>query len=119
MVCQTRQERHDSSSFDKTAPQRVSNLDISRSNRVNQPRNTQKRITAQFQRIAEAVVHAPQNHVDLPQAFHGLQVDAPVTNRKISPFDKREPEVTRQVRMLEVCLVQGTWRQQYNAGMIA
>ena len=51
---------------------------------VHQACNSQERIAAQFQRIAETIVNAAQNYVYRLQALHGFQVDPPVANREVA-----------------------------------
>ena len=74
---------------------------------------------AQFQRIAVAVVESPEDDVDRLQAVERLDEDAPIPHRQIASLDQREPEIARQVGVLEVGLVQRTRREQHDARRVA
>ena len=97
MPGQTGEKRHDRGCFNQTASQRICNLHISRDDRVDQAGHAQKRIAAQFQRIAEAIIHPAQNNIDLLQPVDSLQIHASVAHRKIGSSDQREPQVSRDI----------------------
>ncbi len=67
---------HDRGSLNHSASQRVCHLHISRDDGVDQAGHAQKRIAAQFERIAKAIVHAAQDHIDLLQPVDCLQIHA-------------------------------------------
>ena len=70
-------------------------------------------------RIAEAVVHAAQNHVHLLESFEGLEEYAAVAHRQIAALDQREAEIAREVGVLEVGFVERSGREQHDARMVA
>jgi hypothetical protein len=66
--------------------------------------NTEGRVGAQFERIAEVVVQAAQDGVHPLQARHRLQVDG-VAHRQILTLDQRKAQVAGQVGVLEIGFV--------------
>src|SRR4030095_15941513 len=73
------------------------------------PRSTLFPYTTLFR---SAVVEPPDDDVNRLHTVEGLDEDATIANRQVSSFDQREPEVTRQVGVFEVGLVQRPGRQQ-------
>src|SRR5262245_58649134 len=90
---ETRQKWHDGSGLNHTAAERISDYNIASVDCVHQTGYTEKRIPAQFQGIAETVIHSAQNHVHRLQALYRFQVDSPVTNRQIRAFHQSEPKI--------------------------
>ncbi len=66
---------------------------------------------AQLDRIAEVVVEPPQDRVHALQARERLQVDVVAAHGEVVPLDERQAEMTREVRVLEVRLVERAGRQ--------
>ncbi len=83
------------------------------------PGHAEVRIGTQLDRVAEAIVHAPQNYVHLLQSFERLQVNAAVAHRQIAALNQREAEIAREIGMLEVGFVEWSGREQNNARILA
>ena len=77
------------------------------------------KIRAQFDGVAETVVHAPQNHVHLLEPFERLEENAAVAHRQIAALHQRETEITRQIGVLEIGFVERPGRQQHHARIVA
>src|ERR1035438_5694827 len=84
-----------------------------------QARYAQKRVGAQFDRVAEAVVHAPQDHIHRLEAVECLEEYAAVAHRQVAPLNQRETEIAGQVRVLEVRLVDRSRRKKHYPRIIA
>src|SRR5271166_1741345 len=69
---EAREKWHDRGRLNQTASQCIGNLHVSSDDGVDQTGHTQKRIAAQFQRIAKAVVYPAQNDIDLLQTIDSL-----------------------------------------------
>ena len=74
---------HDRGRLNHSAAQRVGNLHIAGDDCVDQPRHAEQRIAAQLQRIAEAVIHPAQDHIDLFQPVDRLEKHAAIADRQI------------------------------------
>ena len=100
--------------LEHTGTQRIRQQHGAATRAVGQARDTERRIGAQFQRIAVVVVLTAQHRVDALQAFDGLHPDTAVAHRQIAALDQREAQVAGQQRMLEIRLVVGARRQQHD-----
>src|ERR1700689_506964 len=109
-----RQKRHDSRRLDDTAAESVGDGNVTRVNGLDEPRDSEERVAAQFERIAETIVYAAENHIDRPQALHCLQENLAVANREVRAFHKRQAKIPGQIGMFEICLIERTWREQYH-----
>ncbi len=110
---------HEGRRFDQAAAQRVRNGHVACAHRFHQSGHSEVGIGAQFDGIAEAVVHAAQNYVHLLQAFESLQKNAAVANGEVAALNQRESQITREVGMLEISFVEGPGRQQHDARIVA
>ena len=113
------QERGHGGGLDDPRTERIRHRDVAGTNSVHQAGDAECRIGPQLQRIAKAVVEPAENHVHLTQPFEGLDEDAAVADGQVGPFDQREAEVPRQIRVLEVGFVERPGSQQHHARMIA
>ena len=84
----------------------------------NQARHAEKRIAAQFQRIAKSVIHAAENHIDRMQTLKRFEENAAVAHREIAAFDQSETQIARKVSMLEIGFVVRPWGEQNNVGIV-
>ena len=98
-------KRHDRSRLNQAASQGVGDLHVSGDDGVHQAGHAQKRIAAQFQRIAKAVVHPAQNHIDLLQPVDSLEIHAAVAHRQVRSLHQSESQIARDVGVFEVGLV--------------
>ena len=94
--------------------ERVGHEHVSRAPRLHEARDAQRRVGAQFQRIAVVVVETPEDRVHGTEPGHGLEEHAIVPNGEIAALDERKPELAREVGVLEVGLVVGSRRQQHD-----
>ena len=104
--------------FEHAGAERIGHEDVSGAPRVHEP-GTPSVESAELERIAVAVVEAPENRVDAPQTLDGLEVDAVLTNRQIAALDEREAELLREERVLEIRLVVRPRRQQHDVRRLA
>src|SRR6188768_967319 len=92
---------------------------MARARGFHQSGNTERRIGAQLQRVAEAVVESPENDVNRLQAIERLDEDAAIANSEVATLDERESEIASKVGVLEVGLVERTGREQHHARRVA
>jgi hypothetical protein len=86
---------------------------------VEQAGHAERRVAAQFERVAIAVVLAAQDDMHALQAAQGLQVDRVAAHRQVLPLDQRKAEVAGQVGVLEIGFVVRPGRQQHDVRRLA
>jgi hypothetical protein len=86
--------------------------------RIDQPRDTEGRVGAQFQRIAPGRIDAAQDRVDALETSQGLEVDASVARGQVGPLRESRTEFSRKGGVLGVGLVEGTGRQEHHTRII-
>ncbi len=101
--------------LEHAAAERVGHGDAAGPHRLDQAGDAERRVAAQLQRIAEAVVHAAEHDVDRLQALDRLQEDGLVADGQVAAFDEHEAEIAGQIGVLEVGLVEGARREQHDA----
>src|SRR5437899_10099720 len=69
--------------FHQPGAKGVGDSDVARASRFDETSHSQKRISAQLQRIAKRIVHAPKNHIDALKAFDRLEENPPVSHRPV------------------------------------
>ena len=72
---------------------------------IDEAGDAEEGVAAEFERVAEVVVDAAQDDVDLLEAADGFEVDAAVADGEVGAFDEGEAEVFGEVGVLEVGLV--------------
>ncbi len=115
----SRKKRHDGGGLNHSAAQGIRDFHVSGNDGTNQAGYAEKRVAAQLERIAKAVVHAAKDHIDLVQTIDGLEIDAPVAHREVRAFNESESQVSRQIGVLEVGLVVRAGCQQDDARIAA
>ena len=119
VAAQTRQERQDGGRLDHPRAERVGNGYVAGPCRLDQAGDAERRIAAQLERVAEAVVEPAEDDVDRLQAFQRLDEDPAITHRQVAAFDQGEAQIAREVRMLEVRFVVRPGRQQHDPGLVS
>src|SRR5580658_2554332 len=115
MLGKTGKKWHDRRRLNQAAPQCIGNDDVSSHDGVDQARHAEQRLAAQFERIAEAVIHSAQNYVDALQSIYCLEVDGPVTHGEVRSGHQSESKVSSDVRVFEIGFVVGTGGEKNNA----
>ena len=92
VAAQAREKRHERRRFHEAAAEAVGDEHLAGPRRLHEAWHAQQRIAAQFQRIAEVVVHAADDHVDRVQPRQRLQEDAAVAHGEIVAADERQPQ---------------------------
>ncbi len=105
-------EAGESARLEDGAAERVRHEHVARANDVEEPRNAERRVGAQLDRVAEVVVEPAQDRVHAPEPAERLQVDAVAANDEVLPFDERKAEIASEERVLEVRLVVRTGSEQ-------
>ena len=105
LPAQRRQKRHDRRRLDHARSERVGDRHVAGADGFDESGHAERRVAAQLERIAEAVVESPEDDVDRLQAFERLDEDAAIANRQVAAFDQRESEIASEVRVLEVGFV--------------
>ena len=82
------------------------------------PATPRKESGAQFHRIAEPRIHAAQDHIDTVQSCQRFEKYVAIANGEVGALHERKSEVTRQIGMLEIGLVQRPGRQQHDLRIV-
>jgi hypothetical protein len=85
------QESRQRRRLEQAAAERVGNQHIAGAHRLQQAGNAERRIAAQFERIAVVVVEPAQDGVHAAQAAERPQVDALAAHRQILPSTSGKP----------------------------
>ena len=101
------EKRHDGGRLDEAAAEGVGDVDVAGDDGVDQAGDAEEGVAAELEGIAEVVVDAAEDDVDLLEAADGFQVDAAVADGEVGAFDEGEVEVLGEVGVLEVGLVVG------------
>ena len=111
------QESEPACRFEHTGPQRIGKGHTSRAHDLQQTWNAERRVRAQFRRIAEVIIQSTQHRMHSAQARESLEIQGVATDGEIRAFDQRQSELTCEIRMLEVGFVEwaggehdGEWR---------
>jgi hypothetical protein len=80
---------------------------------------TEERLATQFKRIAKAIVHASQNHIDLLQPVDCLEIDTTLAHGQVSSLHEGEAQIARDIGVLKISLVQGSGSKQNDSRIIA
>ena len=86
---------------------------------LQQPRYTQARVGAQFQRVQKFIIQPLEQAVHRLQSAQRLQVQALVAHRQVAALDQGQAQVARQVGVLEIGFVVRARREQRNVGVLA
>ena len=89
-------------------PSALRHHDAAGAQRAQQSRDAERRVAAQFQRIAEIVVEAPQDGMHAAQSAQRLEEHRVAAHREVAAFDQRHAELAGEVGVFEVGLVVGT-----------
>ena len=98
--------------LEHAAAERVGDDHVAGARGLEQAGDAERRIAAQFERIAVVVVEAAQDRVHALQAAQRLEVDGVAAHGQVLPLDEREAEVAREIGVLEIGLVVRPRRQQ-------
>ena len=118
-AAQAREEGEQGRRLDQTASERVGHREVSGAHRLHQPGDTERRVAAQRERIAERVVHPAQQHVHRLESPQRLEVERAVADREVSPLHEGQAEIAGQIGVLEIRLVVGPGGEQPDAGIVA
>jgi hypothetical protein len=86
---------------------------------VHEPGHAERRVGAQLEWVGEIRIEPAEDHRDACEAAERAQVDMPVAHREIVAFDQLEPEVARQVGVLEVRFVIRAGGEQHRVAAAA
>ena len=75
MAAQSWKERQEGWALDQARAQGVGDGYMAGAGRLHESWNTEYGLRPEFQRVAKAVVHPPQDDIDWLEAFEGLQAD--------------------------------------------
>ena len=112
MFRQAWQKTQQRSGFENAAAQRVGDEHVAAPGTVGQPGHAERRVGAQFQRIAISRRPAGAGSRARVEPADGFQPDAAVAHRQVATFDERETKVTREQRVLEIGFVVRARREQ-------
>ena len=116
---QRRQEAEQGAGFEHARTERIGHQHPAGADRAEQPRDAQRRVGAQFERIAEIVVEPAQDRMHPAQAAQGLQIDRVVAHGQVLPLDQRKAEIAGQEGVLEIGFVVRTGSQQHRQRRLA
>ncbi|MFO1522527.1 MAG: hypothetical protein U1G05_10900 [Kiritimatiellia bacterium] len=116
MPAERGEEGEESRGFHRAGAERVGDGDVAGAHGVEQAGDAEKGSRVEFERIAEGVVHPPQDDVHRLQALQGLEEHAAVAHREIIALHQREAHVAGEIGLLEIGFVEGAGGQQHDAG---
>src|SRR5690606_21958296 len=119
LAAEPRQERRQRGRLEHAAAEGVRDHHAAGPDRVHEAGNAEQRIRTQAERIAVAVVEAPQDDVDPLEAAQRLEVHHAIAHRKVAPFDERVPEIPSEVGVLAIGLVVRPRSEQHDARVVA
>ena len=119
VAAQARQEAQESVALDEPRAERVADRDLARASGLQEPGHADERVRAQLERIAELGADPAHDQVDGLQALDGLQIHAVVADREVRALDDAEPEIAREVRVLEIVLRRLARRQEHGERRVA
>jgi hypothetical protein len=93
-------------------PRALATRDVAGTHGLQQARNAERRIAAQFERVAVVVIQPAEQRMYTPQAAECSEVDAIAAHRQVLSFDQGKTEIARQIGVFEVGFVVGSRRQQ-------
>jgi hypothetical protein len=82
--------------LDQAATESIVDDDQPAAHSLHETRHTEQRIPAEFERVTETVVQAPQNNIHGFQTAQRFQIHSPIQNRQIRAFDKCETPLARK-----------------------
>ena len=109
-----RQETMHRRRFEEGAAQRVGHHHIAGAQRLHQARHAQCGVGTQLQWVAPAIVQTAQYAVHRLQALHRLHEQSLLAHHQVAAFHQWQPQVARQVGMLEIGFAIGPGRQQHD-----
>src|SRR5262249_9998347 len=92
MSTQIRQEGEEGGTFHEPGTQSIGHRDVAGAGRLEETRHTEKRITAQFERIAEGIVDATEDDIHRLKALDRFQENVPIPDRQVGAFNEWKPE---------------------------
>ena len=102
---QRRQERQHRARLDQAGAERIDDDDLAVAHGLQQARRAEARGGIEFERIGEVGVDPPQQHLGALQAGNGADEDAVVAHAQVFALDQQEPEIAREIGVLEIGLV--------------
>ena len=106
-----RHEPHPRRRFEHPAAERIGDRHLAGADRADQAGHTQRRIGAQFHRIAKIIIEPPQDGVHAAQSAQGLQEQGVAAHRQVMALYQRQPELPGKISVLEVGLVERAGRE--------
>lgn len=105
--------------FGEAGTDRIGDADIAGAHGFKQAGDAEEGILTEFQGIAEAIVHAAEDDIDLLEPLKGFDKDLAVAHGEVAAFHEGEAEITAEVGVLEVGFVERTGGEQDDAGAFA
>jgi hypothetical protein len=106
------QESRQCGRLDQATAEGIGDQDVAGTHGLQQARNAERRIAAQFERVAVVVIQPAEQRMYTPQAAECSEVDAIAAHRQVLSFDQGKTEIARQIGVFEVGFVVGSRRQQ-------
>ena len=92
---------------------------IARQIGAHQPGHAQQRGGIEHQRIEEVVIHSAVDHVDTLRPARRAHVNDVLGDEQIAPFDQFDAELVGEERMLVICRIERSRRQQRDGRILA
>ena len=100
-AAQAGQERHERRALQQAATEGVGDGDIAGAQGLDEAGDAEHGIVPEFERIAEIVVHPPQDDIHGFEAAEGFQEDAVVAHGQVLALDEHVTEITGEISLLE------------------
>ena len=88
---------------------------LNAAHRLQQARNAQGGVGAQFQRVAEIVVQPAQHHLHRGQPGEGFQEQLVAAHGEVAAFHQRDAQIARQISVLKIGFVIRARGEQHHA----
>ena len=115
---QRRQERQHRARLDQAGAERIDDDDLAVAHGLQQPRRAEAGGGIELERIGKIGIDPPQQHLGALQAGNGADEDAVVAHAQILAFDQQEPEIAREIGVLEIGFAHRSRRQQADVRVV-
>jgi hypothetical protein len=101
-----RHEPHPRGRFEHAAAEAVGEHHPARTHHADETGHAERRVGAQFHRVAEIVVQAAHDGVHSAQAAERFQIDGVAAYGEVMALDQRQTQLTRQIGVFEIGFVE-------------
>ncbi len=115
---QRRQECQHRARFDQSGAERIDDDDLAVAHGLQKSGCAEPRGGIQFERIGEIGVDAAEQHFGSLQTGYGADKNAVIAHAEVFAFDQHEPEIAREIGVLEIGLAHRSGREQTKVSLV-